>query len=156
MAWSEVASFHLSDSETPPRHTHEPYDSPPPPPPPPPRPLPPPHERCVAVEEDEEEEEEDAEEAIGYTIRALAAISSSLDKPRSPLGPDKAPPTPHNAAKPGSPSLGRERRRERAGQSPVCGRTCPSLLENVKVSPRKTPSKCLPFSPLRVRRFPQY
>ncbi|KAG7272299.1 hypothetical protein CRUP_014184 [Coryphaenoides rupestris] len=144
MAWSEVASFHLSDSETPPRHTHGPYVSPPPPP----RPLPPPHERCVAVEEDEEEEG-DAEEAIGYTVRALAAISGGLDKPPSPFGPDKAPPTAHNAAKPGSPSLGRERRRERAGQSPVCGRTFPSLLENVKVSPRKTPSKCLPFSPLR-------
>ncbi|KAJ3611732.1 hypothetical protein NHX12_021746 [Muraenolepis orangiensis] len=92
MAWSEVASFHLSDGETPP----------------------------------------------------------SLDKHRLPFGSSKAPTAALGAPRPGHPSLGRERRRERAGQSPMCDRTCPSFLENVKVSPRKTPSKCLPFSPSRL------
>ncbi|KAK0134602.1 Myb-related protein A [Merluccius polli] len=137
MAWSEVASFHLSDSETPPRHAQGAYV-----------PLPPSQERG-ATEQEEEEEEEEEEEAIGFTVHALAAFSGSLDKQCSPFGSSKAPAAAYNAPRPGHPSLGRKRRRERVGQSPMCDRSCPSFLENVKMSPRKTPSKCLPFSPSR-------
>ncbi|CAL8292451.1 unnamed protein product [Lota lota] len=141
MAWSEVASFHLSDGETPPRHGKRAYSPAPPSPPPP-------LERAATTEEEEEGEGE--EEAICYTAHALAAVSGHLDKHRTPLGSGRAPTPAPDAPRPGQPSLGRMRRRERTGQSPMCDRTCPSFLENVQVSPRKTPSKGLPFSPSRL------
>ena len=142
MAWSEVASFHLSDGGTPPRNAKGAYSPSPPPP----------QERTTTEQEEQEEdeEEEEEEEDVRYTVHALAAVSGSLGKQRTPLGPGRAPTPGPNAPRPGQTSLGRVRRR--TGQSPMCDRTCPSFLENVQVSPRKTPSKGLPFSPSRVRR----
>ena len=140
MAWSEVASFQLSDGGTPPRHAKGAYS------PPPPRPQ---ERTTTEQEEEQEEQEEEEDEDVRYTVHALATVSGSLDKQRTPLGPGRAPPPGPTAARPGPPSLGRTRRR--AGQSPMCDRTCPSFLENVQLSPRKTPSKGLPFSPSRVK-----
>ena len=99
-----------------------------------------------------QEEEEEEEEDVHYTVHASAAVSGGLDKQHTPLGPGRAPaPGPHAPrAGGGAPPQGRTRRR--TGQSPMCDRTCPSFLENVQVSPRKTPSKGLPFSPSRVSR----
>ena len=140
MAWSEVASFHLSDGGTPPRNAKGAYSPSPPPP----------QERTTTEQQEQEEDEEEEEEDVRYTVHALAAVSGSLGKQRTPLGPGRAPTPGPNAPRPGQTSLGRVRRR--TGQSPMCDRTCPSFLENVQVSPRKTPSKGLPFSPSRVRR----
>uniref|UniRef100_A0A3Q1FGA0 V-myb avian myeloblastosis viral oncogene homolog-like 1 n=1 Tax=Acanthochromis polyacanthus TaxID=80966 RepID=A0A3Q1FGA0_9TELE len=42
-----------------------------------------------------------------------------------------------------------KRRRERGEASPLCDRTCSSFLDNISNSPKKTPTKSLPFTPSR-------
>uniref|UniRef100_A0A672J0N8 V-myb avian myeloblastosis viral oncogene homolog-like 1 n=1 Tax=Salarias fasciatus TaxID=181472 RepID=A0A672J0N8_SALFA len=42
----------------------------------------------------------------------------------------------------------------RGESSPLCDRTCASFLENISNSPKKTPTKSLPFTPSRVNKSP--
>ncbi|KAM4605916.1 myb-related protein A [Polymixia lowei] len=124
VAWSEVASFDLSETGTPPRQTPGGYTT--------------------------LQQERAAEDAMGYAVNAASTVSGR-DKHCAPFGLAKANSlTPVNTSKPPQPPAGRRRRRERGEQSPMCDRNCPSFLENVKNSPRKTPTKSLPFSPSRV------
>lgn len=58
-----------------------------------------------------------------------------------------APAAVHSSSKPSqSATAGRKRRRERSEPSPLGA----SFLENISNSPKKTPTKSLPFTPSRV------
>ncbi|XP_041670234.1 myb-related protein A [Cheilinus undulatus] len=57
--------------------------------------------------------------------------------------------TPISSSKPTQASIGRRRRREKGEPSPLCDRSCASFLENISNSPKKTPTKLLPFTPSR-------
>ncbi|XP_029935693.1 myb-related protein A isoform X2 [Myripristis murdjan] len=116
VAWSEVTSFDLSETGTPPRHAHGGYST-----------LP--QERTI-------------EDSVGYTASSLSGRNKHCAPFVNSL-------TPINTSKPTQPSTGRRKRRERGEQSPMCDRTCSSFLENVSNSPKKTPTKSLPFSPSR-------
>lgn len=58
--------------------------------------------------------------------------------------------TPISSSKPTQISVWRRRRKERGEMSPLCDRTGSSFLENTSNSPKKTPTKSLPFTPSRV------
>ncbi|XP_045077557.1 myb-related protein A-like isoform X2 [Coregonus clupeaformis] len=112
MAWSEAASFDMSEATTPPKQTHGSYV---------------PQERTT--------------EGMRYTVDPPNDIST---KHSAPLGQRKVH-TPNNVPRPGLPSLGRRKRRERGDQSP--DRSCPSFLDSPSInSPKNTPTKALPFS----------
>ncbi|XP_056155740.1 myb-related protein A [Lampris incognitus] len=123
-AWGEVASFDVSETVTPSRQIQGGYAS-----------LP--QERTV-------------DDAHSYTVSPVSSISSH-DRHCPPFGLDKANPlTPINTSKPTQASIGRRKRREKGEQSPMCERNCQTFLENVTNSPKKTPTKSLPFSPSRM------
>lgn len=123
VAWSNVASFDLSETATPPRHNQAGYTT-----------LL--HERMT-------------DNSMGYTVNTTAI--SGRDKNCAPFGLGSVTSlTPINSSKPSQESIGRRRRRERGEPSPLCDRTCSSLLENISNSPKKTPTKSLPFTPSRV------
>ncbi|XP_039983108.1 myb-related protein A isoform X2 [Xiphias gladius] len=122
VAWSNVASFDLSETATPPRHNQAGYTT-----------LL--HERMT-------------DNSMGYTVNTTAI--SGRDKNCAPFGLGSVTSlTPINSSKPSQESIGRRRRRERGEPSPLCDRTCSSLLENISNSPKKTPTKSLPFTPSR-------
>ena len=124
MAWSDVASFELSEAATSPKHTQEEY---------------------TALLQ------ERTMEALGYMVGAPSA-SPAREKQCSPFGPGKGNTlTPTSTSKPPQPSTGRRKRREKGGQSPMHDRNYPSFLENVTNSPKKTPIKSMPFSPSQVK-----
>lgn len=124
VAWSDVASFDLSEAATPPRHNQAGYNS--------------------------LLQERTIDNSMGFIVNTPAAISG-CDKNCTPLGLDPVTSlTPINSSKPTQTSIGRRRRRERGEPSPLCDRTCSSFLENVSNSPKKTPIKSLPFTPSRV------
>ncbi|XP_034562187.1 myb-related protein A isoform X2 [Notolabrus celidotus] len=119
VAWSDVAGLDLSETATPPRHNQAGYNS--------------------------LLQERTIESSVVYTPGAF----SDRDKNCAPftLG-NIAALTPINS-KPSQTSIGRRRRREKGEPSPLCDRTCTSFLENISNSPKKTPTKSLPFTPSR-------
>ncbi|XP_028288372.1 myb-related protein A isoform X2 [Parambassis ranga] len=80
---------------------------------------------------------------VGYTVNTPTAISGH-DRNCAPLGVGSV-----TTLKTTQASTGRKRRRERGELSPLCDRTCSSFLENISNSPKKTPTKSLPFTPSR-------
>ncbi|XP_051267142.1 myb-related protein A isoform X3 [Dicentrarchus labrax] len=123
VAWSDMASFDLSEEATPPRHNQAGYAT--------------------------HLQERPIDSSMGYTVNTPPAISGR-DKSCAQfgLGSGKSL-TPINSSKPSQTSIGRRRRRERGEPSPLCDRTCSSFLENISNSPKKTPTKSLPFTPSR-------
>ncbi|KAE8279901.1 Myb-related protein A [Larimichthys crocea] len=120
VAWSDVASFDLSEAATPPRHNQAGYAS--------------------------LLQERTIDNSMGYTPTAV----SGRDKNCAAFGlVGVTSLTPINSSKPSQASIGRKRRRDRGEPSPLCDRTCSSFLENISNSPKKTPTKSLPFTPSR-------
>ncbi|KAK5850293.1 hypothetical protein PBY51_014555 [Eleginops maclovinus] len=107
VSWSDVGSFDLSETETPPRHNHAGYTS--------------------------LLQERTADTSLAFSSNTP---SSAWEKSGSAFGL-----TPISCSKP--PHTGRRRRREKGEPSPN------SFLENITNSPRKTPTKTLPFTPSR-------
>ncbi|GAA6217359.1 myb-related protein A isoform X2 [Lates japonicus] len=123
VAWSDVASFDLSETATPPRHNQAGYTT--------------------------LLQERTIDNSMGYTVNTSTAISGR-DKNCAPFGLGSVTSlTPINSSKPSQASTGRRRRKERGEPSPLCDRTCSSFLENISNSPKKTPTKSLPFTPSR-------
>ncbi|XP_071341349.1 myb-related protein A isoform X2 [Trachinotus anak] len=123
VAWSDVASFDLSETTTPPRHNQAGYTT--------------------------LLQERTVDNSTGYTVNSSSAVSGR-DKNCASFGLGSVTSlTPINSSKPSQPSSGRRRRRERGETSPLCDRTCSSFLENISNSPKKTPTKSLPFTPSR-------
>ncbi|XP_046879499.1 myb-related protein A isoform X2 [Hypomesus transpacificus] len=117
VAWSEMASFDLSEVGTPQKHSQGGYALP---------------ERTI--------------EGLGYHVNPPNAISG-LGKHCAPFGLGKpSPPHQTSAPRPSLPSVGRRKRRNRVESSHVCGQ---SFIDTSTDSPKKTPSKTLPFSPSR-------
>ncbi|XP_034427868.1 myb-related protein A isoform X1 [Hippoglossus hippoglossus] len=122
-AWSDVTSFDLSDTATPPRHNLAGYTT--------------------------LLQERTMDNSMDYTLNTPTAISGR-DKNSASFGLGSVTSlTPINSSKPSQASTGRRRRRERGEPSPLCDRTCSSFLENNSNSPKKTPTKSLPFTPSR-------
>lgn len=123
-SWSDMANFDMSEAVTPPRNNQADYTN--------------------------LLQERTAESSMDYTVNTSSAISGR-DKTCAPfdLG-DVASLTPINSSKPTQASAGRRRRKERGEPSPLSDRTCSSFLENISNSPKKTPTKALPFTPSRV------
>ncbi|XP_054863222.1 myb-related protein A isoform X2 [Amphiprion ocellaris] len=123
VAWSDVASFDLSETATPPRHNQAGFTT--------------------------LLQERSTYDSMGYTVNAPTAISGH-DRNCAQFGPGGVTSlTPINSSKPTQASTGRRRRRERGEPSPLCDRTCSSFLDNISNSPKKTPTKSLPFTPSR-------
>uniref|UniRef100_A0A3P8U162 MYB proto-onco like 1 n=1 Tax=Amphiprion percula TaxID=161767 RepID=A0A3P8U162_AMPPE len=123
VAWSDVASFDLSETATPPRHNQAGFTT--------------------------LLQERTTYDSMGYTVNAPTAISGH-DRNCAQFGPGGVTSlTPINSSKPTQASTGRRRRRERGEPSPLCDRTCSSFLDNISNSPKKTPTKSLPFTPSR-------
>ncbi|XP_062297669.1 myb-related protein A [Scomber scombrus] len=123
VAWSDVASFDLSEAATPPRHNQAGYTS--------------------------LLQDRTIDDSMGFIVNTPTDVSG-CDKNCAPLGLGPVTSlTPINSSKPTQASTGRRRRRERGEPSPLCDRTCSSFLENVSNSPKKTPTKSLPFTPSR-------
>ncbi|XP_053198441.1 myb-related protein A [Scomber japonicus] len=123
VAWSDVASFDLSEATTPPRHNQAGYTS--------------------------LLQDRTIDDSMGFIVNTPTDVSG-CDKNCAPLGLGPVTSlTPINSSKPTQASTGRRRRRERGEPSPLCDRTCSSFLENVSNSPKKTPTKSLPFTPSR-------
>uniref|UniRef100_A0A3B4WQ60 MYB proto-onco like 1 n=1 Tax=Seriola lalandi dorsalis TaxID=1841481 RepID=A0A3B4WQ60_SERLL len=123
VAWSEVTSFDLSETTTPPRHNQAGYTT--------------------------LLQERTIDNSMGYTVNTSTAISGR-DKNCASFGLGSVTSlTPINSSKPSQGSTGRRKRREKGEPSPLCDRTCSSFLENNSNSPKKTPTKSLPFTPSR-------
>lgn len=123
-SWSDVAGFELAGIATPPRHNQGGYGS---------------HLQDTGID------------SAGFTVHSPTALSSR-DKNCAPFGLNGVTSlTPVNSSKPSQASIGRRRRRERGEPSPLCNRACASFLENISNSPKKTPTKSLPFTPSRVK-----
>uniref|UniRef100_A0A3B4YZR9 MYB proto-oncogene like 1 n=1 Tax=Stegastes partitus TaxID=144197 RepID=A0A3B4YZR9_9TELE len=123
VAWSDVASFDLSETATPSRHNQAGY--------------------ATLLQE------RTVYDSMGYTVNPPSAVSGH-DRNCAQFDPgDVSSLTPINSSKPTQASTGRRRRRERGELSPLCDRTCSSFLENISNSPKKTPTKSLPFTPSR-------
>lgn len=120
VAWSDLASFDLSETATPPRHTQAGFTT--------------------------LLQERTIYNPVGYTVNTPAAISGH-DRNCALLGVGSV-----STLKTTQASTGRKRR-ERGESSPLCDRTCSSFLENISNSPKKTPTKSLPFTPSRVKTF---
>nr|XP_046227783.1 myb-related protein A isoform X2 [Scatophagus argus] len=121
--WNDVASFDLSEAATPPRHNQAGYTN--------------------------LLQERTVDSSMGYTVNTPSALSGR-DKNCAPFGPGSvASLTPINSSKASQASIGRRKRKERGDSSPLCDRTCSSFLENISNSPKKTPTKSLPFTPSR-------
>lgn len=92
--------------------------------------------------------------SAGFATKNLAAVAAH-EKGCAQFAPGAAASlTPVNASKPTQGPAGRRRRKERGEPSPLCDRIGASFLENVSLnSPKKTPTKSLPFTPSRVSGF---
>ncbi|XP_008306006.1 myb-related protein A isoform X2 [Cynoglossus semilaevis] len=123
VAWSNMTSFDLSKAATPPRHDLAGFNT--------------------------LLQDRTLDNSMGYTFNNSAPISGQ-DKNCTPFGlTTTAPLTPINSSKYSTAPTGRRRRRERGETSPLCNRTCSSFSENTVNSPKKTPTKSLPFTPSR-------
>uniref|UniRef100_A0A8C3AXN8 MYB proto-onco like 1 n=1 Tax=Cyclopterus lumpus TaxID=8103 RepID=A0A8C3AXN8_CYCLU len=122
-AWSDVASFDLSETATPPRHNQAGYTT--------------------------LLQERTVDNSMAFTVNTPPAISGR-DKNCASFGLGSVTSlTPINSSKPTQASIGRRRRKDRGEPSPSCDRTCSSFLEDISNSPKKTPTKSLPFTPSR-------
>lgn len=119
-AWSDVASFNLSEATTPPRHNQAGYTT--------------------------LLQERTIDNSVSYAVNTPTNISSH-DKSCTPFGLSSV--TPINSSKTSQVTNGRRRRRQRGEAPPLCDRTCFSL-DNMSDSPKKTPTKSLPFTPSQV------
>ncbi|XP_031706066.1 myb-related protein A isoform X1 [Anarrhichthys ocellatus] len=123
IAWSDAVSFDLSETATPPRHNQAGYTT--------------------------LLQERTIDNSMAFTVNTPPAVSGR-DKNCASFGLGAvASLTPINSSKPTQASTGRRRRRDRGEPSPSCDRTCSSFLENISNSPKKTPTKSLPFTPSR-------
>ncbi|XP_026148448.1 myb-related protein A isoform X2 [Mastacembelus armatus] len=120
VAWSDVASFDLSETATPPRHDQAGYST--------------------VLQEGM------IDSSMGYAVNSPNAISVH-DKACASFGLGSL--TPINSSKPPHASTGRRWTRQRGEPSPLCERACFSFFENISNSPKKTPTKSLPFTPSR-------
>ncbi|KAG7524711.1 myb-related protein A isoform X2 [Solea senegalensis] len=121
--WSDMASFDLSEAATPPRHNLAGYNT--------------------LLQERTEDS------SMGYTFNNSTAVSGQEKNCTSFGLASVTALTPINSSKPSQTNTGRRRRRERGEPSPLSERTCSSFLENNPNSPKKTPTKSLPFTPSR-------
>lgn len=120
VSWGDVASFNMSEVVSPPR-------------------------RFSSLQQ-----ERTMDSSISHTVNSTAALSGQ-DKNCAPfLLSGVASLTPISSSKPSQISVWRRRRKERGEMSPLCDRTGTSFMENISNSPKKTPTKSLPFTPLRV------
>ncbi|CAG00659.1 unnamed protein product, partial [Tetraodon nigroviridis] len=92
------------------------------------------------------QQERPVDGSVGPTVPSAAALSGP-DRTRAPflLGGVAI-----SSSKPTQTSVWRRRRKEGGETSPLCDRTGTSFMENISNSPKKTPTKSLPFTPLRV------
>lgn len=88
--------------------------------------------------------------STAHTVSGNAALSGQDKNCTSFLVGGVTSLTPISSSKPTQISVWRRRRKERGGMSPLCDRTGSSFLENTSNSPKKTPTKSLPFTPSRV------
>lgn len=122
VSWSDVARFNMSEVASPPR-------------------------LFASLQQ-----ERTIDSSIGHTVNSSAALSGQ-DKICAPFvigGVTSL--TPISSSKPTQITVWRRRRKERAEMSPLCDRTGTSFMENISNSPKKTPTKSLPFTPLRVNK----
>lgn len=133
VSWGDVASFEMPDAATPPRHKRANYTS--------------------------LLQEKTLGGLPGHATKTLAAItnvavSGSEKSCAQFVQGATASLSPVNASKPTQGPAGRRRKKERGETSPPCDRIGASFLENVSLnSPKKTPTKSLPFTPSRVSSF---
>lgn len=133
VSWGDVASFEMSEAATPPRHKRANYTS--------------------------LLQEKSQSGSASFATKTLAAITnvavSTNEKSCAQFAPGGAASlSPVSASKPTLGPAGRRRRKERGESSPLCDRIGASFLENVSLnSPKKTPTKSLPFTPSRVSGF---
>lgn len=122
VSWSDVASFDMSETATPPRHNQAGFTT--------------------------LLQERTVYNPMDYSVSTHSAISGH-DRNCAPFGVGGVTAlTPINSSK--QTSTGKKRRRERREPSPLGDRTCSSFLDNIPNSPKKTPTKSLPFTPSRV------
>ncbi|KAM3593465.1 uncharacterized protein V6R79_013461 [Siganus canaliculatus] len=120
VAWSDMASF-VSEAATPPKHNQAGYAS--------------------------LLQDRTIDSSMAYTVNTPTGIPAR-DKSCAPFSLGGVTSlTPISSSKPTQASTGRKRKRERGEPSPLCDRTCSSFLENISNSPKKTPTKSLPFTP---------
>lgn len=120
VSWGDVASFNMSEVASPPRHFAS---------------LQP--QRTI-------------DSSVGDTVNSAAALSGQ-DKNCAPFVlSGVASLTPISSSKPTQIAVWRRRRKERGEMSPLLDQTGTSFMENISNSPKKTPKKSLPFTPLRV------
>lgn len=133
VSWGDVASFDMSEAASPPRQERAGYTS--------------------------LLQEKTLDGTAGFATKTLAAVASvaisAHEKGCAQFAPGAATATltPVSASKPsrGPASSSRRRRKERGEPSPLCDRIGASFLENVSLnSPKKTPTKALPFTPSQV------
>ncbi|XP_055363702.1 myb-related protein A isoform X2 [Betta splendens] len=123
VAWSDVASFDLSETATPPRHNQAGYST---------------------------LLQERTEGSMGFTVDTPTTVTEH-DKNCALFGVGNVTlVTPINSAKSNQVFTGKRRRRPRGEPSPLCDRNGFSFLENVSNSPKKTPTKSVPFTPSRL------
>ncbi|KAL6097878.1 mybl1 [Pungitius sinensis] len=123
-AWNDVASFDLSETATPPRHNQAGYTT--------------------------LLQERTADNSMAFAVNTPPAVPSGRDKNSASFGAGGvASLTPISSSRNPQASVGRRQRRERGEPSPSPDRTRSPFLENITNSPRKTPTKSLPFTPSR-------
>nr|XP_020455610.1 myb-related protein A isoform X2 [Monopterus albus] len=121
VAWSDVASFDLSDTATPPRHNQAGY---------------------TALLQ-----EKMIDNSLTYAVNTSSSVSGQ-DENCAPFGLGSATTvTSINSSKPSQAATGRRERRQRGEPSPLCDSTCFSFVENIPNTPKNTPTKSLPFTP---------
>lgn len=117
VTWSDVTSFELSEAEALPRPNHIDFTS-------------------VL-------QERTVDTSAGYAVQSQPGLSVRKNSTTFGLG-NAVSPSPMTSSKPALVSPEKRRRRERA--EPLSERTC-SFLENISNSPKKTPTKTVPFTP---------
>ncbi|XP_026216990.1 myb-related protein A isoform X2 [Anabas testudineus] len=121
--WSDVASFDLSETTTPPRHNQAGYTT--------------------------LLQERTIDNSMSYAVDTPTTISGHDKSSSTPFGLGSVTSvTPINSSKQGT--TGKRRRRQRGEPSPLCDRACFSFLDNISDSPKKTPTKSLPFTPSQL------
>ncbi|XP_072306883.1 myb-related protein A isoform X2 [Eucyclogobius newberryi] len=119
VTWSDMTNFELSGTETLPRHNQGGYTT-------------------VL-------QESTVDTSVSYTVDSQAALCIR-NKDHATFGAGSTTSlTPMTSSKQTNTSSGKRGRRERG--EPLSERTCNSFLDNIQSSPKKTPTKSLPFTP---------
>ncbi|XP_056869751.1 myb-related protein A isoform X2 [Takifugu flavidus] len=124
VSWGDVASFDVCEGATPPRQNPVGFAS--------------------------LQQESMIDCSTGHTVSSNAVLSGQEKNCASFLVGGVTSLTPISSSKPTQISVWRRRRKERGEMSPLCDRTGSSFLENTSNSPKKTPTKSLPFTPSRI------